>query len=88
MKQAYENFTEIGEHFVKGECWTHSLSDHSPDDCFAWQHGVLEFAKWLDAVGLKIVANPEHYEKLWEMLRTHKPESFVAHCANTDVDKP
>ena len=80
MKKIYENFSEMAEDFRAGEHWTHQLSDHTSDDCFAWQHGVMEFAKWLDEVGVKIIENPEIYAKLWENVRTHKPERFNDCC--------
>jgi hypothetical protein len=59
MKTIYESFTEIAEHFTDGECIFHVASEHSPDDCYGWQTGVLEFAKFLDGVGLKLVANSD-----------------------------
>lgn len=75
MKRIYENFTEIAEAFVDGEHWPHMLSEHSEEECNGWQHGVQEFAKWLDTAGVKIIENPEIYEKLWEEVRTYKPET-------------
>jgi len=76
MKKIYETFEEIAEEFKDGEHWTHKLSDHIPDECFAWQHGVIEFAKFLDACGVKIIQNPEIHETLWEDIRTFKPDKF------------
>jgi len=76
MKKIYETFNEIAEDFKDGEHWTHKLSDHTTDDCFAWQHGVAEFAKFLDACGVKIIQNPDIYETLWEGMRTFKPDKF------------
>ena len=70
MKRIYESFSEVAEDFVTGEYWTHSLSPHSSSECFGWQKGVQEFAKWLDSSGAKILENPEIYEKLWDM-RSH-----------------
>lgn len=75
MKKIYETFEEIAEDFVDGDHWTHRLSDHTNNECFAWQHGVAEFAKFLDAFGVEMISNPEVYEKLWNELRTHKPEA-------------
>ena len=77
MKKIYESFTEIAEDFTRGESWAHSFSDHTPDDCFAWQHGVREFAKFLDEYGLKMTENTEIYEKLWDEIRTHKPDGLT-----------
>ena len=79
MKRAYESFQEIADDFTDGAHWTHALSEHRTEDCFAWQHGVMEFAEFLDAVGVKMIANPEIYEQLWEDIRTHKPEKFKDH---------
>lgn len=36
----------------------------------------MEFCEWLDKEGLKIVQNPEIYEKLWEDVRTGDLESY------------
>ena len=69
MKRIYENFAEIAEHFTDGECWTHKLSKHSAADCLAWQAGVQEFGKWLDEVGLKMLADPNIYDQLWKRIR-------------------
>ena len=79
MKKTYENFLEIGEHFVEGETWTHILSNHTPDECYAWMHGVQEFAHWLDEMGLEIVQNPEIYDKLWDSGRKYKPRKNPMH---------
>jgi hypothetical protein len=76
MKLIYESFTEIAKDFTDGNSITHVLSDHEQKDCFAWQHGVHEFAKWLDSEGLKIISNPDVYSKLWENTRMFKPEKF------------
>ena len=76
MKRIYEKFEELGEAFRDGEHWTHQLSKHTPDECFAWQHGVMEFAKWLDTAGVRIIANPEIDKKIWKDWRTHKPGKF------------
>jgi len=65
MKKIYESFMEIANDFVDGEHWTHQLSKHTEDECFAWQHGVKEFAAWLDQCGTKIIENPEIYPTLW-----------------------
>ena len=73
MKQIYESFSEIASDFCDGDSWTHSLSDHTSDDCLAWQHGVYEFAKFLDGAGIKLVQSPAVYFKLWNKIRTHKP---------------
>ncbi len=69
MKKIYENFEEIAEDFRTGENWTHFGREHNEDPCSAWQQGAMEFAKWLDTSGVKIIANPEIYEKLWENWR-------------------
>lgn len=74
MKHKYENFTEIAQDFTKGENWTHQLSEHSSDECPAWQHGVLEFAKWLDTSKIKLVKNEKIYDRLWKEYRTYKPK--------------
>ena len=79
MKRIYESFGEIADDFVNGESWTHQFSDHSADDCYPWQHGVREFAEWLDEVGVEIIANPDIYEKLWDRMRTYQPETYKEH---------
>jgi hypothetical protein len=79
MKRIYESLYEIAEDFCNGEHWTHLLSDHSPDECYAWQHGVYEFAKFLDSAGVQLVQNPNIYPKLWEEIRTHKPRKTGRH---------
>ena len=76
MKKVYESFEEIANDFKDGEHWTHQLSDHTSDDCFAWQHGVSEFAKFLDACGVKIIKNTKIHDTLWDDMRTFKPEKF------------
>ena len=79
MKKIYETFKEMSEDFVDGDHWTHKLSDHTKDECLAWQHGVIEFANFLDAFGLKIISNSDVYEKLWDEFRAYKPETFKSH---------
>lgn len=76
MKKIYKDFEEIARDFTHGNHWTHRLSDHTSEECFAWQHGVHEFAKWLDAVGVKIIENPEIFDELWEDVRSHKPKNL------------
>jgi hypothetical protein len=80
MKRMYENFDEIGEDFRDGMNWPHRCSDHTSEECHAWQHGVMEFARWLDKAGLCIVQNPQVYEKLWDSFRTHKPDNYKECC--------
>jgi hypothetical protein len=77
MKKIYESFEEIAADFVNGDHLTHKGSKHDPDECLAWQHGVREFARWLDACGVKIIENPEVYDTLWDSFRPHKPDSFA-----------
>lgn len=69
MKHTYETFTEIAEDFTDGSSTTHVLSEHSPEECIGWQHGVSEFAKFLDGSGIKIIVNPEILEDLWKANR-------------------
>ena len=84
MKKIYETFTEIAEDFRDGDHWTHSLSEHeNGEECFAWQHGVMEFGKWLDKCGVKIIQNPEIHKTLWEDVRTYKPTEFKNHELET-----
>ena len=81
MKKIYESFEEIADHFRTGESWTHQLSDHTSDECFAWQQGVMEFGKWLDNAGLKIIQNPEIYKELWDDLNMpSKPKKYIKPC--------
>lgn len=79
MKQIYESFSEIADDFTDGEHWTHQLSNHTADECFPWQHGVKEFAEFLDEMGVKIIQNPEIHAKLWKRIRTFKPLIFTEH---------
>lgn len=65
MKHIYENFEEIASDFCDGNSFTHDNREHSKAECNGWQHGVKEFAKFLDGHGLSIVANPEIYDVLW-----------------------
>lgn len=48
MTQIPENFTILAETLTYGMSEFHQKSEHRPEECLAWQHGVLEFAKWLD----------------------------------------
>ena len=66
MKNIYENFEEIADGFCSGDSVTHVFSPHATEECLGWQKGAREFAKFLDGAGMKIVANPEIYDKLWE----------------------
>lgn len=77
MKKIYESFSEMADDFKNGDYLTHKCSDHTPAECFPWQHGVTEFAKWLDACGVRIIQNPEVYETLWDSFSRYKPDSFV-----------
>ena len=77
MKRIFESFDEIASVFCSS--WLHAVSHHSSDECMAWQHGVCEFAKLLDGVGLKIVANPDYDSLLFDAFNNHKPETFVEH---------
>lgn len=77
MKHIYENFTEIAGHFTRGESWTHNTSDHTPESCIPWQHGVKEFAAWLDQCGLQIVQSPDIHDRLWEGFSRHKPSVYA-----------
>jgi hypothetical protein len=77
MKHIYQSFSEIAETFTRGESWTHCMSKHSRNECEPWQHGVHEFAHWLDACGVKIVENPEIFDVLWDKARTYKPDSYM-----------
>jgi hypothetical protein len=53
----YETFTEIADDLKNGYSVFHRItSKHDKDDCFAWQKGIEDFAKWLDENGY-IVAN-------------------------------
>jgi hypothetical protein len=70
MKTIYENFSEIAVDFTDGYSWTHRLSNHSDAECLGWQDGVLEFAKFLDTSGVKIIENPEICEALWARIRS------------------
>lgn len=76
MKKIYESFTEIAEDFTDGLHWTHLLSDHTSDECIPWQHGVQEFAKFLDTAGVKIIENPDVHKVLWDDVRSFKPEKY------------
>lgn len=77
MKKVYESFTDIAEDFKDGSHGTHMYSDHTYEECFPWQHGVMEFAKFLDGCGVKIIANPEIYEELYDNFNHYKPEKYV-----------
>lgn len=79
MKKTYESFSEIASDFCNGDHWTHSLSDHTSEGCFDWQHGIYEFAKFLDEVGLKMLKTPKTYDVLWERIRTYKPTKVKEH---------
>lgn len=66
MKKIYETFDEIADDFLGGNSWTHVTSNHSSDDCVVWQTAIREFCCWLDRKGVKIIENPEIYDKLWD----------------------
>jgi hypothetical protein len=76
MKKIYESFTEIADDFTNGDHWTHALSDHTSDECYPWQHGVDEFAKFLDTCGVKIISNPDIHETLWSDFKHFKPLKY------------
>ena len=76
MKKIYESFSEIADDFTSGYHWTHVCSDHSSDECFPWQHGVDEFAKFLDTCGVKIIANPDIYDTMWDDFKNFKPTKY------------
>lgn len=76
MRKIYKTFTEMAKDFRNGELWTYQLSDHICDDCVAWQHGIMEFAKWLDEVDIKMIENPGIPTKPWDDARTY-PSSIV-----------
>lgn len=87
MKRIYENFAEIARDFTDGTSVTHTGSEHKDPECIGWQHGVKEFAEFLDGVGLSLVANPEIHEVLWEKAldKIHKKETkkLIEHvCPN------
>ena len=79
MKKIYESFSEIADDFVNGDHWTHLMSEHNSDECLAWQHGIHEFAEWLDSYGLKLVEDTKAYDILWEEIRSAKPSSVAEH---------
>jgi hypothetical protein len=80
MKKIYESFREIAKDFVNGDSWTHTVSSHTEAECLTWQNAIFEFCNFLDTAGVKIVANPEIYEKLWENIRTLIPgDSYYLH---------
>ena len=49
MSYLYKSLEELSRDFTDGESCTHRSSPHTPDECIGWQHGVEEFAKWVDA---------------------------------------
>jgi len=69
MKRSYETFEEIADHFTGGHSLTHNHSTHTDEECIPWQHGVLEFAKFLDLVGMKMVVSSDIYDELWDKSR-------------------
>jgi len=54
MKTTYETFAELAEAMTDGGGILHHSSPHSGDDCMPWQHGVKDFAGWLDHIGVKV----------------------------------
>lgn len=76
MKKIYESFIEIAEDFTNGDHWTHVCSDHTSEECYQWQHGVQEFAKFLDTCGVKIIANPDIYDTMWDDFKNLKPTKY------------
>lgn len=71
MRKFYDTFKEIAEDFTNGESITHNHSKHTVDECIPWQHGVLEFAEFLDRLGLSIVDNL-NVNKLWHGMMGEK----------------
>jgi hypothetical protein len=65
MKIIYESFAEFADDFVAGESMAHCGSRHTADECFGWQKGVKEFARWIDAAGGKLLCETDTHEKLW-----------------------
>lgn len=66
MKTIYQNFEEIADDFKNGDFLSHQLSDHSTEICELWQTSILEFARALDNVGIKLPEDPEIYERFWD----------------------
>lgn len=66
----YESFSEFADDFVNGENRAHRCSDHTPDECYGWQKGVKEFAKWLDDAGGKLLCEAGTFERLWDVWNT------------------
>lgn len=87
MKLIYESFSEIAKDFTDGGHWTHAMSKHKPEDCIPWQHGVMEFAKFLDVLGMQIVSNPCVYEELWKDVRTFKPKKYIDWCPKSQLTR-
>lgn len=77
MKRIYETFAEIADDFVEGDHWTHQLSKHTPDECFPWQQGVMEFADFLDKIGIKMIENPKFGEILFASFGLNAQEHEV-----------
>ena len=78
----YENFQEVADGFVDGESWTHKLSDHPRKACCSWQHGVQEFAAFLDRAGVKI--SGVSVDQIFDDITTFKPEKFEEWCPRAD----
>ncbi len=60
MKTTYESFRELADTMCAGDGRLHSFNcpygkENAPkDDCLSWQHGIRDFAGWLDHIGVKV----------------------------------
>jgi hypothetical protein len=62
MKITYETFYELSRMLTGGMAIFHLIySKHDDKDCFAWQQGVHDFARWLDENGFEITRKDEDF---------------------------
>lgn len=54
MKHVYESFKELAKVMTDGSGVLHQQNCPGFDGCIDWQSGVLDFAEWLDFIGVKV----------------------------------
>lgn len=73
MKRIYESFEELANAMTNGEGRLHSYNCPGVDGCLDWQNGVLDFAGWLDHIGMKVKIT-DGAENFYDYMRRTREE--------------
>ncbi len=69
MKITYESFAELAREMTKGDGRLHRANCPGVEKCIEWQHGVHDFAGWLDHIGVPVAISDDAVDEFFHYVR-------------------